>query len=171
MDLIIRREETRDISAIHQVNVLAFTGEGEANLVDQLRARGAGLLSLVAEMHGQVVGHIYFSPVTITTADGTLTAAVGLAPLAVLPAYQNQGIGSKLARAGLDELRQMGHRLVIVLGHAQYYPRFGFKPSLPCGIRWEHEVDAAHFMVAELQPGALTGVQGVARYQPEFEGV
>jgi putative acetyltransferase len=171
MTLIIRNEVPNDIPAIHRLNVAAFKGEGEANLVDRLRARGAGLLSLVAEEDGQVVGHIYFSPVTVTAADGHVFPAVGLAPLAVLPAFQNRGVGSQLARAGLDNLRRLGQRLVIVLGHASYYPRFGFKPGLPYGIRWEHPVDEAHFMVAELQPGVLDGVQGVARYQPEFEDV
>ena len=171
MTLVIRNEDPNDIPAIHRLNVAAFKGEGEANLVDRLRTRGAGLLSLVAEEDGRVVGHIYFSPMTITAEDGRVFPAVGLAPLAVLPAFQNQGIGSQLVRAGLDGRCRMGHRLVIVLGHASYYPRFGFKPSLPCGIHWERPVDEAHFMVAELQPGALAGVQGVARYQPEFEGV
>jgi len=168
---LIRREAPGDITAIHQVNAFAFNGEAEANLVDQLRTRGAGLLSLVAEVDGQVVGQIYFSPVSIISGDGLITPAVGLAPLAVLPAFQNRGIGSSLVRAGLDELRRMGHKLVFVLGHAGYYPRFGFNPSLPYGIRWEFEVDEAHFMVAELQPGALAGVQGLVRYQPEFNGV
>jgi putative acetyltransferase len=171
MTCIIRTEMPEDIGAVHQLNAAAFKSEAEPQLVDQLRARGAGLLSLVAEMDGQVVGHIFFSPMEITGEDGRVTPAVGLAPLAVLPGFQNQGIGSQLARAGLDELRRMGHRLVIVLGHANYYPRFGFKPTLPYGIGWDHEVDEAHFMIMELQPGALAGVHGVARYQPEFEGV
>jgi predicted N-acetyltransferase YhbS/catechol 2,3-dioxygenase-like lactoylglutathione lyase family enzyme len=167
----IRRERPEDIPIIHQINVAAFKSEGEANLVDRLRAHGAGLLSLVAVLDGQVVGNIYFSPMTITDEDGHITEAVGLAPLAVLPDFQNQGIGSQLASAGLDKLRDMGHKLVIVLGQASYYPRFGFKPTLPYGIRWESEVDEAHFMITELQPGALAGVHGVARYLPEFKAL
>ena len=171
MSLLIRHEIVLDIPAIHKLMTAAFSGEGEARLVDQLRTRGAGLLSLVAELDGRVVGHIYFSPMTITALDGRMTPAVGLAPLAVLPAFQNQGIGSGLVRSGLDELRRLGHRLVMVLGHAGYYPRFGFKPALPYGIHWDREVDQAHFMVAELYPGALAGVQGRACYQPEFDDV
>ena len=171
MNIFIRKEEPGDMAAVHQVNLDAFKGEGEANLVDQLRARGAGLLSLVAIVDGRVFGHIYFSEMTITAEDGRVTPAVGLAPLAVLPGYQNQGIGSMLVHAGLDELRGMGHQLVIVLGSDRYYPRFGFKPTHLYGIRWEFEVDEVHFMITGLQPGALVGVQGVARYQSEFDGV
>ena len=93
-----------------------------------------------------------------------------LGPVAIAPTHQRQGIGSQLIVAGLDLCRAMGYDLVIVLGHREYYPRFGFRPAAPLGIRWEHGAEA-HFMVLELQPGALAGVSGVARYRPEFDGV
>jgi len=93
-----------------------------------------------------------------------------LGPMAVLPERQGEGIGGALVRAGLAACRAAGYDLCIVLGHAEYYPRFGFRPSAPFGIRWEHGAEA-HFMVLELRPGALAGRGGVARYRPEFDGV
>ena len=93
-----------------------------------------------------------------------------LGPMAVAPTHQRQGIGGQLIAAGLDICRAAGYDLAIVLGHREYYPRFGFRPAAPLGIRWEHGAEA-HFMVLELRPGALAGVSGVARYRPEFDGV
>jgi putative acetyltransferase len=90
--------------------------------------------------------------------------------MAVLPERQGQGIGSQLVVAGLDVCRAAGYALVIVLGHLEFYPRFGFRPAPPLGIRWEHGADS-HFMVMELQPGALAGAGGVVRYRPEFDSV
>jgi putative acetyltransferase len=93
-----------------------------------------------------------------------------LGPMAVLPAWQGRGVGSQLVRAGLDVCRAAGYDLVIVLGHRDYYPRFGFQPAPPLGIRWEHGADR-NFMVQALRPGALAGAGGVVRYRPEFDGV
>ena len=93
-----------------------------------------------------------------------------LGPMAVAPTHQRQGIGGQLIAAGLDICRAAGYDLAIVLGHREYYPRFGFRPAAPLGIRWEHGAEA-HFMVMELRPGALAGASGVARYRPEFDGV
>ena len=90
--------------------------------------------------------------------------------MAVLPAWQRRGVGSQLVPSGLALCRAAGYDLVIVLGHTGYYPRFGFRPAPPLGIRWEHGADA-HFMVMELQPGALAGANGIVRYRPEFDGV
>ncbi len=107
---------------------------------------------------------------TITN-ENDETAALGLGPMAVAPAYQRQGIGSALARAGLAACSDQGFEIVIVLGHPGFYPRFGFRISEPFGIKWEHEVPAEVFMVAELVPEALQNVRGVVRYQPEFNEV
>lgn len=166
----IRREQPQDIAAIWRVNEAAFSRPGEADLVDALRQRGAITLSLVAEQDGVIIGHILFSPVIITAEDGLVTA-VGLGPLAVSPAHQRTGVGSRLVQTGLDILRQASHTLVIVLGHATYYPRFGFVPASQFGIRWENEAPDEAFMVLALQPGALDGISGIARYQPEFTTV
>lgn len=120
----------------------------------------------MAEHDGRVAGHVLFSPVTVR--DGARTwDALGLGPLAVLPALQRDGIGSALVRAGLGECRALGHSVVLVLGHAGYYPRFGFRPAAAEGLRWEHG-HAESFFVAELAPGALAGRRGVVRYRAEF---
>jgi putative acetyltransferase len=168
--ITIRVEAAEDVDAVWRVNEAAFGRAGEADLVDALRRRGAVILSLVAEQEGAVVGHILFSPVTISDGDKTVTA-VGLGPMAVAPGYQGMGIGSQLVEAGIAWLREAGHRVVIVLGHPEYYPRFGFVLASRHGIRWENEVPEDVFMALALHPGGLAGVRGVVRYQPEFGGV
>ncbi len=89
----------------------------------------------------------------------------------MLPAYQSRGIGSDLVRAGLVELRKAGHVIVVVLGHPDYYPRFGFVPAENYGVRWEHDAPSEAFMVKELITGTLQGVVGVAKFRPEFDDV
>jgi putative acetyltransferase len=166
--LNLRPEQPQDIAAIHRVNALAFGRPAEADLVDALRANSKTLLSLVAEQDQQIVGHIFFSPVVIDSGS-VQYPAVGLAPLAVLPICQRQGIGSKLVQAGLAELTRQGYTAVVVLGHPTYYPRFGFIPSVKFGIRWENDVPENVFMAVELQPAALAGHSGIVRYSPEFK--
>lgn len=168
--MIIRRERPSDLAAIHQVQARAFGGAAEADLVDVLRAHDKATLSLVAEDEGLIVGHILFSPVTIETATG-LRRGLGLAPLAVVPERQGQGIGSLLAEEGLKQCRAEGHSFVVVLGHADYYPRFGFVPASRFGIKSEYDVADENFMACELQPGALRDGGGLARYEPEFKQV
>jgi putative acetyltransferase len=168
--LTIREEHPEDISAVYEVNRLAFTGNDEAELVDILRNRGAYILSLVAEKDERVVGHIFFTPVLIGEGEKAFPA-VGLGPMAVLPEYQKQGIGSRLVKTGLESLRKMHYRAVIVLGHPDFYPKFGFVPASRFGIRFMVTVQDEVFMAIELQEGALRGVSGVVHYQPEFEGV
>jgi putative acetyltransferase len=166
----LRPEIAADHAEVRRVNELAFGRPAEADLVDAVRAAGAATLSLVAVHEGRVVGHILFSPVTVASPSGDFVA-VGLAPMAVLPEVQKQGVGSLLVRAGLDNLRRAGHEIVVVLGHPEYYPRFGFGRSRAHGIRWEHKAPDEAFMVMELRPGALGGRGGVVRYRSEFEGV
>lgn len=166
----IRSEKPDDLTAIHRVNELAFGQPAEANLVEVLRRNGKVVISLVAVENDEVVGHILFSPATIE-ADDRIVNIVGLAPMAVLPAYQNRGIGSALVKAGLEECRKAGHAAVIVLGHPEYYPRFGFVPASRFGIKSEYDVPDEVFMAMELQAGALVGCSGVAKYQPEFSEV
>lgn len=110
---------------IRSINEAAFGRPDEADLVDGLRSEGAVLLSLVAEVERQIVGHVLFSRMSIETSGGPVPAAA-LAPVAVLPDHQRRGIGEQLIRHGLDLLRARGERIVIVLGHPGYYPRFGF---------------------------------------------
>ncbi len=168
--LTIRPEETEDHAAIRHVNTLAFGQPNEADLVDALWCHEALTISLVAVQDGHIVGHIAFSPVTITSDTSTIDA-LGLGPMAVLPEFQHQGIGSRLVESGLEACRQTDYGIIIVLGHPEYYPRFGFTPSKPHGIVWERDVPEEVFMVKELKEGALVQTQGVVKYNPEFERV
>ena len=165
--VIIRAENIEDRDPIHRVVELAFGGPSEADLVDALRENASPCISLVATLDEQVVGHIFFSPVTIETERETL-AGMGLAPMAVLPEYQNQGIGSQLVREGLRECARLGHDIVVVLGHPKFYPRFGFEPASLKGLRSEYDVRDEVFMVVELRQGALAGRGGLVKYHPEF---
>jgi len=166
--ITIRKEEPRDIRAIRHVNEQAFDQENEANIIEKLRKRGALTISLVAVRDDQIVGHIAFSPVIIE-AEGSNFEAIALAPMAVLPACQRKGIGSQMVRTGLDECRRLGHELVVLVGHPDYYPRFGFVPARPKGLECEFEVPDEAWMMLELQEGALVGRRGKVRFQPEFK--
>ncbi len=167
MSVLVRPESPPDAAAIHEVNVAAFGGPAEAGLVDALLAADALTISLVAELEGRVVGHIAFSPVQIAGERG-VTNALALAPLAVLPGQQRKGIGSLLTEAGLMEARRLGWELVIVLGHPEYYPRFGFVPAKPHGILSPYEVPDEAFMVLELRPDALPKHHGMVIYHEAF---
>jgi len=168
--MTIRLEKPEDIPAIRIVNERAFGRPAEADLVDALRRNGKASISLVAVDDGSIVGHIYFSPVTIQS-KGTELMGAGLAPLAVIPERQNQRIGSMLVEQGLRLCREDGHPYVVVLGHPNYYPRFGFVPAGRFGIKSEYDVADEVFMVMELREGALRGCAGVVKYQPEFNEV
>ena len=165
--LTIRPETPEDRASIHHVNREAFGQDQEAELVDRLRKRGVLTISLVALQGGAIVGHIAFSPVEITSEKSSFEA-LALAPMAVLPRHQNKGIGSQLVRAGLQECRRLGHEIVVVVGHANYYPRFGFAPANAKGIECEFEAPDEAWMITELKQGALAGRQGKVRFQPEF---
>jgi putative acetyltransferase len=124
----------------------------------------------VAVLENKVVGHILFSPVVIETST-TDISILALAPMAVRPEFQNQGIGSELVRQGLEECHRLGSRMVVVLGHSSFYPRFGFEPARPKGVSAPFPVPDKSWMVIELEPGALSGVQGTVRYPPAFDDV
>jgi putative acetyltransferase len=168
--LIIRAETRADREAVRVVNESAFGRREEADLIDALRETAHPHVSLVADDGGRVVGHIFFSPVSVESGEGAW-AAMGLGPMAVLPERQGRGVGSELVREGLSECLRLGHEVVFVLGHARYYPRFGFAPAGAKGIACEFPTREENFMVAELRPGALAGRKGVVRYGPEFRGV
>jgi putative acetyltransferase len=162
----IRTECPDDVAAIRGVNERAFGGLAEAILVDQLRAARKAVVSLVARHGDQVVGHILFSPVNVANAPESFRG-VGLAPMSVLPEYQNQGIGSRLVREGLLACQQAGFDIVVVLGHVGFYPRFGFASANGHGLGNEYgALDA--FMVLELRGGSLNGVSGLVTFAAEF---
>ena len=164
----IRPETPKDFDSIRYVNEQAFGQKAEAAIVDKLRNRDALTISLVATMENEVVGHIAFSPVVIES-KCTSFEAIALAPMAVLPAYQHKGIGSQLVQTGLEECRRLGHEIVVVLGHPDYYPRFGFVPSKQRGIDCEFEVPDEAWMILELKEGILGGRSGTVKFQPEFQ--
>jgi len=165
MSISIRLETAHDYEAIRQINTLAFGQAVEADLVDALREGGFLRVSLVAETAGRVVGHILFSDLEILT-DAETVSALALAPMAVHPEFQNQGIGSQLVRSGLSACQTQGHRIVIVLGHRHFYPRFGFTNEW--AQRLQSPYSGENFMATELVHGALTGVSGTVRYPEPF---
>jgi putative acetyltransferase len=163
----IRQETANDSAAVRNVNELAFGGTAEAQLVDLLRAAKKAVVSLVALNQGRVVGHILFSPVTISQTPENFRC-VGLAPMSVLPEFQNQGIGSRLVRDGLEACKQKGYDSVVVLGHTRYYPRFGFSRAKDHGLDNEYNAPDS-FMVLELKEGVLQMIGGLVKYASEFD--
>ena len=163
---LIREETPADYDAVRELNRRVFTGDGEAQLVDRLRADAEAVASLVAIENGEIGGHILFSNLPIETAHGVIDA-VSLAPMSVIPTFQRRGIGSALVREGLELCRARGRSIVVVLGHPQYYPRFGFSAELAKALRGPYSGDA--WMALELIPGALDGIQGTVRYPKAFD--
>jgi putative acetyltransferase len=161
--LEIRPERPADLAAIRDVNRRAFGQDEEAAIVDALRSHGAASLSLVATIDEHVVGHIMYSPVELGGISGA-----GLGPMAVLPEHQREGIGSRLVEAGNARLEHTGCPFVVVLGHAAFYPRFGFKAARPLGVTCEWDVPDDVFLILLLDPARMRGVSGLATYRPEF---
>lgn len=151
------------------MNLAAFGMSAEADLVDVLREQAEPVVSLVAEEDGTIVGHILFSPVTLV--GHPQLKIMGLAPMAVVPARQRKRIGSALIRQGLEACRRLGVGAVVVLGHAGYYPRFGFLPASRYGIGCEYDVPDDVFMILELVEGILQGKSGTIRYHSAFAAV
>ena len=166
--IAIRPEQPDDIPSVRVLNETAFGQPDEAGIVDSIRTACSDAVSLVATDDGQVVGHIFFSPVFVSGESGTVQG-MGLAPMAVLPKRQRQGIGSLLVQAGIDATRERGYPFIIVLGHPEYYPRFGFVCASQHGLscQWDGIPDEA-FMVLILEEDAMTGVPGTVRYRDEF---
>ena len=172
MNAKVKQETDKDYRGITEVNDLAFGQKNEGRLILRLRKTKKFIpeLSLVAEIEDRIVGHILFYPIEIKS-DDQVFPSLALAPMAVLPEYQKQGIGSRLVEEGLKKARKLGSKSVIVLGHAAYYPRFGFEPAGKWGIRPPFEVPDAVFMALELVRDGLKDIQGTVEYPPEFNEV
>lgn len=165
----IRPEKPQDTTAIRQIHEWAFGQPAEADLVDQLRIACPAQISLVAVKDDQLAGHILFTPAKIEYRDGSNVRGMGLAPLAVLPEFQRQGVGSSLMQAGLKELQLSGYPFVIVLGHPEYYSRFGFEPAYRHQISCEFTGDNPEaFMIHQLNHQELQSKEGIAHYHAVF---
>ena len=161
----IRDETGADFDSIREVNRLAFGGGAEARLVDRLRAEGLVIASLVAEQQSRMTGHILFSALPIESSAETVRGAA-LAPMAVIPACQRQGVGSALVRAGLECCREREIAVVVVVGHPDYYPRFGFSPEKAACLKSPYSGSA--FMALELRPSGFDRMIGTAKYPAAF---
>ena len=166
--MIIRQEKKEDFNSIYEINKQAFKQQDESELIERIRASKHFVpeLSLVAEENGKIIGHILFSKIKIIGEQEYESLA--LAPMAVLPDFQKQGIGGRLIKEGLIKARELGFNSVIVLGHKDYYPRFGFERASKWNIKCPFEVPDEAFMAIELNIGALAEKSGVVEYPKEF---
>ena len=171
MEIEIRKELPQDYQEVHAVHKEAFGQEDEAFLVERIResANHQTELSLVAIEDSRIVGHILFSIISIEGTDCPDRISLALAPMAVIPEYQKEGVGKALVREGLKRAKELGFESVIVVGHPEYYPRFGFLPAEDFDISPPFEVPSEAFMAMELKEGALSGGNGVVRYPKEFD--
>lgn len=173
MRIDIRRERPDDASRIFAIEAAAFDTDAEARLVNLLRDADALILSHVAEINGEIVGHAAYSLVSVTD-DASVRHFPALGPIAVSPPLQRQGIGSALARAGLRALTEAEHGMVFLVGSPRYYPRFGFQPAQPLGFTSDYVKPGGrheHFMVAILQQSMPDEVRGHVRFHPAFAEV
>ncbi|MCC3860402.1 GNAT family N-acetyltransferase [Pseudemcibacter aquimaris] len=163
----IRKEEIQDHVLVEDILKMAFESDGEARLVKALRDQASPIISLVAENDEcAIVGQIMFTPVTI---DGCEDVKImGLAPVSVTPEEQGKGYGGALIKAGLHECRKLGMDGVVLLGHPDYYPKFGFKTSTEYDLACEYDVPAEAFMAMELSAGAFDKVSGTVKYHKVF---
>jgi putative acetyltransferase len=166
---MIRPEHPDDVAAVRRLHESIFETPNEADLVDALREACEDHVSLVAVEGEHLVGHVFFSPVSVAAGSHEVMG-MGLAPMAIATERQRQGIGSRLVKRGLDMLREGGCPYVVVLGHAEYYPRFGFEPASRHGLLcpWE-DVPDENFLVAVNDHHALKHAEGPVRYRPEFD--
>ncbi|OZM56817.1 hypothetical protein CIB95_08570 [Lottiidibacillus patelloidae] len=168
--ITIRSEQKADIERIYQINTLAFAREGEGKLVNEIRKSPYFIppLSLVAENDkGIVIGHILFSKITIETSDKSVET-LALGPVAVVPDFQRQGVGGALIREGIRKAKGLNYDSVVVLGHAEYYPKFGFSKASEKGIKPPFTVPDEAFMILELKEEALKNVIGTVKYTEPF---
>jgi predicted N-acetyltransferase YhbS len=169
MEIKIRSEEKEDYNEIRIINELAFNQKNEGKLVDDLRKKSDynHLLSLVAETKGKIVGHILFYPIKIKNETDEFIV-LSLAPMAVHPDFQNKGIGSKLVKRGLEAVKETGYDSVIVVGHPNYYPRFGFSPANKWNIKLPIECPDDVFLAIELEKDSLKNVSGLVEFPKEY---
>ncbi len=168
----ITEECKQDQDDIREVIIAAFGSIGEAEVVDQLRRTCPVFISLVAKVDNKIVGHVLFTPVRLVFMEDQIIVGIGLAPLAVLPEYQNQGVGTELCSEGLSRVTLAGYPYVVVLGDPSYYHRFGFQQACDFGIKSAFtDVPEDAFMIKILKPDIMDRIKGVIYYQEEFNSV
>jgi putative acetyltransferase len=172
MNIIIRSEGIKDYTGIRLANDLAFAQPDEGILVEKLRLKSGFIdkLSIVAGLNDRIIGHILFFPIKIIS-DSKHHDSLALAPMCVIPEFQNKGIGGQLITKGLRDAAELGFKSVIVLGHRNYYPRFGFVPASKWKIKAPFELPDNVFMALELVKNGLSDVSGVVEYPEEFDDV
>jgi len=171
MNTTIRKEEEKDHKQIYEVNKLAFQQENESKLIEKIRKSENFIpeLSIVAEIDNRIVGHILFSKIKII--GDSDYESLALAPMAIIPEFQKSGIGSELIKKGMDKAKELGFDSIIVLGHKEYYPKFGFQRASKWDIKCPFEVPDEVFMAIELTEKALEGKAGTVEYPDEFNEV
>ena len=164
--MLIRRETAHDVAAIAEVHRQAFDGDApvEIDLVERLRSSPAWIppLSFVAEWHDSVIGHVCLTRATVAS-----TPVLALGPIGVLPGHQRGGVGSALMHAALGAADSRDEPLVALLGHLQYYPRFGFVAGSSLGIEPDEPSWSSHFQVRRLTTWD-TALSGMFRYAAPF---
>ncbi len=168
--ITIRQELPGDAFAIRRVHETAFGRRDEADIVDALRRNCDDLVSLVALKGDAIVGHALWSPATIESGT-SITKGMGLGPVGVLPGEQRRGIGTRLILTGIEMLRERGCPFIIVLGHLDYYPRFGFVPAVRHGVKSEWDMPESAFMIHIRDASQAATLRGIAKYRPEFSVV
>ena len=169
MKPIIEAETETDYDQIRKVHIQAFNGEAEATLVEKLRTTPKYIreLSLVARHRNQVIGHVLFYPIKIKT-NKKKCDSLALAPVSVIPKFQNRKIGTTLIQKGLEKAKKLGFKSVIVIGHPEYYPRFGFQTASKYGITAPFKVPDNALLALELQKNALKNCNGTIRYPTQY---
>jgi len=166
----IREERPEDRLGIIELNIAAFDSTDEANLVEQLREDGAIISSMVADEYGEIIGHILFSGLKVTSNDGkTEISAAALAPLCVAPTHQKLGIGSELIRQGIEKCEENGIEAIVVLGQERFYAQFGFSVEKAENIK--SAFSGPFFMVLDLKKGIFDEFQGSAIYPDAFDSL
>lgn len=164
-NIMIRPERPDDHPAVFELNLRTFNRPMEAQLVERLRPNVRPLVSLVAIAEEQVVGHVLFTPARLEAPHRRL--AMGIGPMAVRPEMQGQGVGSRLLQVGLDACRIAAMDVVFVLGHPEFYRRFGFKLAQPLGLTFFREDAGYPLLVTEIRPGSLRDLRGMVQFPVE----
>lgn len=171
MKVQIQKENNTDYTAVRKVHQLAFGQDNEANLVTELRKSKSYIpdLSLVARVDRKIVGHILLTEILIVDNHNHKTVSLALAPMAVFPEFQKKGIGAQLINSSIQKARDMQYKSIIVLGHPQYYPKFGFQPAIQWKIKPPFDVPSHAFMALELVTDGLANTSGMVIYPKEFD--